>query len=99
MRPILKIGIALVILLAVVQFMGMRAEQTSLTIDMENDSCPVITSEGPQGITTAGVVVTYGPASTLFEIGDFLRRRWRQFTRQPREERSCPWIRQSPSKF
>jgi hypothetical protein len=99
MRPILKIGIALVVFLAVVRFMGMRAELASVTTDLENDSCPVITSEGPQGITTAGVVMTYGPASALFEIGDFLRRRWRQFTSQPGEEQSCLWFRRSPSKF
>jgi len=99
MRPTLKIGFALTILLALVVLTGVRAEQASVTTDMETEACYADTSNGPMGITTAGVVVTYGPASTLLQIGDYLRGNWRRFWGRTPEERNCRWFPQGPNKF
>jgi hypothetical protein len=99
MRPILKIGFALAIFLAALLFMGMRAEHTSVSAELENEACSSITIQGPHGIATAGVVVTDGPASALLEIGDYLRRHWRHLTGKPPEQEDCWWLPQGPSKF
>ena len=98
MRLLAKIGFALVILMAAVLSMSMRTEQASLTAD-QNETCPTVTSQGPLGITTTGVVVTYGPPSALLKIADYLPRRWRHFTGHSSEEESCRWFPQSPSRY
>lgn len=98
MKPILGIGLAFVIFLVAVLFMGMRAEQVPRAADFENESCSAITVQGPEGIATEGVV-SYGPAPALLEIGDYLRRHWRHFTGDPPEQEDCWWLAQSPSKF